>query len=173
MAAETPGAENGSATLPQLDPTWFPSQIFWLAIFFGLLYWLLSNALLPKVQGAIEQRRAKLRSDIDAAAKANEEARAAFEIYEATLAESRRNARAALDAAREEAELRRAELTVAAEAKLALALEAAQARAAGVRAEGMAAAQEAAADTAQAIVEKILGAPTASQRVPATVGDAA
>ena len=45
-AAETAsshGGEAASAGLPQLDPTWWPSQSFWLALTFGVLYWLMAG----------------------------------------------------------------------------------------------------------------------------------
>ncbi|XKH35022.1 hypothetical protein ACIU1J_01600 [Azospirillum doebereinerae] len=37
------GGEHASGGLPQLNPANFPTQIFWLALTFGVLYYLLSK----------------------------------------------------------------------------------------------------------------------------------
>ena len=67
-ASEAPaeaGAEAGGAGLPQLDPTWWPSQIFWLAIVFIILYWLMASKFLPALGGAIEERRDRIADYLD------------------------------------------------------------------------------------------------------------
>ena len=69
-AAETAhGGEAASASLPQLDPTWWPSQLFWLALTFGVLYWLMAGKFLPTLGGAIEERRDRIADDLDQAAE--------------------------------------------------------------------------------------------------------
>ena len=44
------------AAFPPFDPTYFASQLFWLAISFIVLYVLLSRFVLPRIGGAIEER---------------------------------------------------------------------------------------------------------------------
>ncbi len=43
--------------MPQLDVETFPSQMFWLAVTFILLYLLMSRVGLPRLSAAIEARR--------------------------------------------------------------------------------------------------------------------
>ena len=38
-----------SGGMPQLDPEFWVSQIFWLTITFGILYFTLSKLILPKI----------------------------------------------------------------------------------------------------------------------------
>ncbi|NDC60010.1 MAG: F0F1 ATP synthase subunit B', partial [Alphaproteobacteria bacterium] len=104
MAAVFYAAEAAAAPgLPQLDPSYFPSQVFWLAVFFVLLYFLLSQALLPKLAGVIETRANTIRSNVDAAAAANAEAQAALAAYEKALATARADARKLAEGVRADA----------------------------------------------------------------------
>lgn len=112
------------AVFPPFDPTYFASQLFWLAIFFVILYVALDRFILPKIKTTIEDRRDRIADDLDAAAQAKADAEAAGEAYEKALAEARTKAhgiaadtRKALDAeiAKETAEVE-AELTAKQEA---------------------------------------------------------
>jgi F-type H+-transporting ATPase subunit b len=164
MAGEASyGAEHasGGAGLPQLDPSLFPSQIFWLAVFFTLLYVILDRALLPKLSGVIETRAQKIKSDIDAAAKANAEAQAALSGYDQAVATARAESRQRLDEARAEANDMRTKQTAEAEAAMTQRLNAADERLSGQRASGLAAARAAAEDVAQEIVARLTGARAA------------
>jgi len=63
MAQESPGAGAeyaAEASFPPFDPTYFASQLFWFAISFVLLYVLLSRFVLPRIGGAIEERRDRI-----------------------------------------------------------------------------------------------------------------
>ena len=75
--------------MPQLDPTWFVSQIFWLVLCFTALYALLAYVILPRLSGTIEKRADTINDDISQADKANHEAKQAKADYEETLAQSR------------------------------------------------------------------------------------
>jgi F-type H+-transporting ATPase subunit b len=58
------GAEAG---MPQLDPTYWASQSFWLILIFTLLYLTLSNMLIPKIKESIDDRENKIKDDLDEA----------------------------------------------------------------------------------------------------------
>jgi F-type H+-transporting ATPase subunit b len=152
------GAEAGheSAGLPQFDVSFFPSQLFWLAVFFGLLYLLLDRALLPRLSGVIAQRASKISGDIDAAAAANAEAKAALEAYDQSIAQARSDGRGFLDEARAAAAAERSARMETAEQALNERLSAAEKRLSGQRAEGLAAAEAAAGEVAEAIVGKLV-----------------
>lgn len=59
--------------MPQLDPTYFPSQLLWLALSFGLLFILLRFWALPHVTETIDKRQKTIADDIDHALKLQQE----------------------------------------------------------------------------------------------------
>lgn len=149
-----PEQEAATDVFPPFDPTYFPSQLFWLAISFVVLYIALDRFILPKIKTTIEDRRDRIADDLDAAAQAKADAEAAGEAYEKSLAEARSKAhgiaadtRDALDkelaqeAAKVEAEL--AEKQEAAEASIRAAKDKAFAEVRGIAASATAAAVEA------------------------------
>lgn len=83
LAAE---GEKSSGGLPQLDPTTFSSQIFWLFVFFILLYLILSSVALPKIATVIERRRLKISNDLEDAKTLKEDALELKDAYEKSLA---------------------------------------------------------------------------------------
>ena len=59
-------AESGG--MPQLNPEFWVSQIFWLIITFGILYVVLSKLILPKISANLETRKSQILENIEAAA---------------------------------------------------------------------------------------------------------
>jgi F-type H+-transporting ATPase subunit b len=78
--------------LPQLDPTWFPSQLFWLAATFVVMYLIVARALLPKIQYVMDARESKRNGDLDAAAEMKSQAAKAQADYESSLKSARADA---------------------------------------------------------------------------------
>ncbi len=78
--------------MPQLDPTWFASQLFWLLISFSLLYVMLARWALPRIQRVLEHRAETLASDADRAKRMTDEADRARQAYESALADARTRA---------------------------------------------------------------------------------
>ena len=95
------GAEK-SAGLPQMDPTWFPSQIFWLAVTFFCLYVIFSRKILPEISSTLEMRREQIQSDLDSAQELKEEAESVHAAYESNLDEARKKSTAMFSDAEEE-----------------------------------------------------------------------
>ena len=85
-------AYGASDVFPPFDPTYFASQVFWLAISFTLLYFLLSRFVLPRIGGVIEERRDKIADDLDTAAQMKAQADETVAAYEKGLAEARTRA---------------------------------------------------------------------------------
>src|SRR5687768_8785350 len=75
--------------MPQLDPTWFASQLFWLFVTFMALYAVLAYMVLPPLQNIIARRQDTIEGDIASAEKLKTEAEAARQDYERTMAEAR------------------------------------------------------------------------------------
>ena len=55
------------AGMPQLDPTYWASQVFWLTIIFSAIYFLIAKIFVPKIKGNIDARESQIRKDIDEA----------------------------------------------------------------------------------------------------------
>lgn len=81
-----------SGGLPQLDPSHFVPQLVWLAITFGLLYFILSRFALPTVGQVIDERQARIKRDLDEAERMKGETEKALAAYEQALAEARSKA---------------------------------------------------------------------------------
>jgi F-type H+-transporting ATPase subunit b len=152
VAADAP-----AKPFPPFDPANFPSLLIWLVLTFGALYLLMSKFALPRVDGILRDRRAKINADLhDAFAKRAEADKAAAE-YQKTLTEARTGAQALAQqtyarlAAETEAKRK------AHEADLAAKLVAAEAQIEATKAKAMGSVEEIARETAVAIVEHITG----------------
>ena len=84
-------SENGG--MPQLNPEFWISQIFWLTITFGILYFVLSKLILPKISSNLEIRRSEILENIEAAEKQRKESEKKIEEYEKILQESKNEAK--------------------------------------------------------------------------------
>ncbi len=100
MAEPSHGAEAASGGMPQLDFTTFPSQIFWLLVSLGVLYYILSKVALPRIAGAIEDRHDAIEDDLDRAAEFKRRASEAEKAYDAALAAAKAKAQEIAAAAR-------------------------------------------------------------------------
>lgn len=83
------GAAPHKEPFPPFNSATFAGQLFWLAIFFGLLLWLMSKVALPRVQNILEGRAERIESDLAEAKRLQAETDAAIEAYEKTLADAR------------------------------------------------------------------------------------
>lgn len=75
--------------MPQLDVSTFPSQLFWLAISFFILYVILSYIALPKISRLLESRETLIQDKINLASTYREEAEGLLANYEALLAKAK------------------------------------------------------------------------------------
>jgi F-type H+-transporting ATPase subunit b len=159
----------GHANFPPFDASTFPSQLLWLAITFGALYYIMSKIALPKVGGIIETRRARIAKDLNDAAALQHQADAAAAAHEKTLADARMKALGVAQEARDklaaEAEVKRKALDDELAAKLA----ASESQIAATRAEAMKSVEGIASDAAGAIFERIIGRPADSSAVAAAI----
>ena len=92
-------AESGG--MPQLNPEFWFSQIFWLIITFGIMFVLLSKFVLPKISENLESRKAEILENIEAAEKQREESDKKLKEYEKLILESKIEAKNYLNKARE------------------------------------------------------------------------
>lgn len=170
-AGEAAHAKAGG--LPQMDVSTFPSQIFWLAVTFGLLYWIISTLVLPRLGAAIEERRDRIADDLDRAAESRRLAEEAEAAYGRSLQDARAKAQAIAAATREEVGAEIGAQQKDAEASLAAKTEAAEQRIAQMKSSAAAKVREAAADTTRAIVEALIQETPADAAVEAALVNAA
>ena len=94
-------AESGG--MPQLNPEFWVSQIFWLTITFGILYVILSKIILPKISANLESRKSQISDNIEAAEKQREESEKKIREYEEIILKSKIQAKNILNEAKEKA----------------------------------------------------------------------
>jgi len=92
-------AESGG--MPQLNPEFWLSQIFWLTITFGILYVVLSKLILPKISANLEIRRSQILDNIEAADKQREDSELKIAEYEKIVQKSKDEAKKYFQQARE------------------------------------------------------------------------
>jgi len=80
--------------MPQLDATTWPPQLFWLAVTFLVLYFIISKVVIPRTGGVIEGRKNQIDSDLNAAQRFKADTDKAVADYEKALAEARSKAHA-------------------------------------------------------------------------------
>ena len=94
-------AESGG--MPQLNPEFWISQIFWLILTFGVLYILLSKLILPKISNNLESRKSQILENIEAAEKQREDSEAKLQEYDKIISKSKLEAKNIFNQAREKA----------------------------------------------------------------------
>ena len=92
-----------SAGMPQLNPEFWISQIFWLTLTFGILYIVLSKLILPKISANLELRRSQIQENIEAADKQRKESETKLKEYEEIILKSKLNAKKIFKETREKA----------------------------------------------------------------------
>jgi len=95
------GAESGG--MPQLNPEFWVSQIFWLILTFGILYMILSKMILPKISANLELRKSQIQENIEAAEKQRESSESKLKEYDEIILKSKLKAKNIYKDAREKA----------------------------------------------------------------------
>jgi len=90
-----------SGGMPQLNPEFWISQIFWLTITFGILYVVLSKLILPKISSNLEIRKSQILENIEAAEKQRKDSELKIKEYEKIIQNSKNEAKNYFNQARE------------------------------------------------------------------------
>lgn len=163
------GDAAAKGVFPPLDTSTFSSQLFWLAVTFGILYWLMGKVALPRVTEILEARKSRIESDLAQASKAQADADAAAAAYEKTLADAKAGAQAtARDMSAKisaEADAKRAAL----EADLNKKLADAEARIAQTKAAAMGNVANIAEEVTGNIVQQLTGKPADPAAIKAAI----
>ena len=158
---EQPSGHGGA--FPPFETHTFLSQLIWLALSFGLLYYLMSKVALPRIQGILHDRSTRLSADLDEAQRMKSEADAAGAAYEKSLSDAQGKARAIAQETRNALALEADAKRKALEGELNEKLSASEATIRARTAEAMGNVRAIAGETATAIVERLTGqAPDAA-----------
>jgi F-type H+-transporting ATPase subunit b len=156
--------------MPQLDPAFWPTQLFWLAITFIALYLVIWRIALPRIADVLEARQRKLDDDLKKAAALKDEAEAILAEYEKMRATAQASAHDALQKAqaamKAEAERQGRELA----AKLSQQTDEAEARIAAAKEGALASLEGTVNEVVAAATEKLIGVKAGDQEIARAVG---
>jgi F-type H+-transporting ATPase subunit b len=116
--------------MPQIVqlPYIFASQLFWLAVVFGIIFFVIGKGMLPKIQSTVELREKKIGEDLERAQAARSEAEQTEAAWRARMDAARAEAaRIAQDAKQKSAAKTEAKVRAAAD-KINLKVESAEAK---------------------------------------------
>ena len=84
------GAEGG---MPQLNPEFWASQIFWLILIFSSLYIIMWKIFLPKISDSIENRKSRVIGDLNETQKLKENAEKKLREYNKIIDDTKKEAK--------------------------------------------------------------------------------
>ena len=155
---------------PPFDPSHYPSQLLWLAITFGIFYYLVSKLIAPRISGIIEARESRIAADLAEATRMKDEADAAVAQYEQELAEARARGNAiaaeARDKAKADADAERSRL----EAALSRRIAEAEVSIGEIKNRALSEVAVVAEETAAEIVQQLTGVTVTQADVKSAVG---
>jgi len=84
------GAEGG---MPQLNPEFWASQIFWLILIFSSLYIIMWKIFIPKITDSIENRKSRIINDLNETQKLKENAEKKLREYNKIIEDTKKEAK--------------------------------------------------------------------------------
>ena len=97
LSSECFGAEGG---MPQLNPDYWISQIFWVILIFGTLYVILWKTILPKINENLENRKSQILTDLSDAQKFEDQSEEKLSEYNKILNQAKQEAKKILNETR-------------------------------------------------------------------------
>lgn len=149
--------EPHNEVFPPFDATTYPSQLLWLAVSFGLLYYLMSRIALPRIAGILETRRDRIAGDLAEAERLRQETDKAINAYEEALSEARSKAHELAQTTRDELNSKVAAKRASVEAELSEKLDAAEENINAIKSKALNEVGSIAEETTIAVVEAVSG----------------
>lgn len=168
-ATEAHDEGHSSGGLPQLDPTWYASQVFWMVVIFAALYGIYGYSVLPALGGIIQTRRDRIQNDLDQAQLMKNEAEKLRRTYESSLHESHVKASALIGETEDSIKAQASAQINAFRAKSSQAIEAAEDTILAARKGAMEEMTVIAAEIASIAAKKIVGVTTDIDRAKSVV----
>ena len=154
--------------ISQLAATW-ASQFFWLAVTFGIVFFVVGRGMLPKVQKTIDTRDQSIAADLAAASAARDAADQAEEAWRVRDQANREKAQALVAEARQHAAAASAETLSAAHAEQAARIAAGEADIRAATERALAEIEAVAAEAAQDIVARVSGTQVSAEEARSAV----
>ncbi len=79
------------AGMPQLDPKYWSSQVFWLILVFLVLYMSIAKFFLPKIKDNLDNRENKIKEDLENAHKFKDQSEIKLKEYETILNKAKKD----------------------------------------------------------------------------------
>jgi F-type H+-transporting ATPase subunit b len=158
--------------VPQLDPTWFASQLFWLFVCFSLLYVVLSRIILPPLQNVIATRNSTIENGLMMAQDLKAKAEESKIAYENILIKSRQSAQSLISDAEIAAKLRAEDAIKALDQQIAVQSSNASAALAEQKKKFLDELMPETLEFSSMIVEKLTGQVPSQEQVKAAVNNA-
>ena len=146
--------DDAPPAFPPFETWHMPGQVFWLAVLFTVMYLTMSRWILPKLSDTLEKRSDRIASDLDQAARLNDQATEAQHALEMRVAQARNKARETSDKAREKMEAEMSAEMARVDAEIEKKLDAADKRIAKLRADAMKNVEQIAVDAAEAMTAR-------------------
>jgi F-type H+-transporting ATPase subunit b len=159
--------------MPQLDTSAWPPQLFWLAVTFIALYFIISRLVIPGVGGAIAARKERISGDLAAAQKFKAETDDAIKAYEAALAAAKARAQTIMHEAQAKLESEVEAHNRKLDADLSAKIAEAEKSIASAKRKALGEVKTVAADIAGQIVSQLTGARVTKANLAAAVAKAA
>lgn len=153
---EAHGGEEHAAFPPFAADT-FGTQLIWLALSFAVLYFVLSRLALPRIGAILDDRKARIDTDLGAAEASRQKTDAAIASYETALAEARSKAHAIAEETRESLRADIDAKRAAVEADLGTKMAEAESRIQATKTEALRHVDDIAAETVEAVVGQLVG----------------
>jgi len=133
------------------------SQLFWLTLVLGFIYFVIGRGMLPKIQSTVDQRDQRIADDLAAAEQARAEADENEEAFRLRMDESRAEAMKKTVAAKAEGAKATEQKVAKADAAIQVKLSKAEEKIRASRDEALANIENVAAELAQDIAGKVAG----------------
>ncbi len=170
---ESTEAEGGAHhVFPPLDSKTFPSQLFWLVIFFAALYLLMSRMVLPRIAAILEARKNQIDGDLARASALKDETEKTLQSYQKALSDARGNATDIAKTTRDKVDGDVNAKRAALDATLAEKVASAEAAVAKSKAKAMESVHDIASDTAAEIVASLTGGKVTKTALSKALADA-
>ncbi|MEO0033102.1 MAG: hypothetical protein RIS94_2860 [Pseudomonadota bacterium] len=157
--------------MPQIAQlaTTYSSQVFWLLVCFGLVFFVVGLGLLPKVTGTVDLRDKQIADDLAAAEAARAAADAEEEAWRVTANQQRAQAQALIASAKGDAAKSTEAALGAASARIDETVAAAEARIGSARAAALGEIEGVAAQAAQDIASRLAGLTVSAEQAQGAV----
>ena len=157
--------------IAQLSQT-YSSQIFWILVMFGLVFFVIGRGMVPKVMATVEARDRQIEADLIAAEAARKQADAEEEAWQGQLNRQRAEAHGIISTAKSEAGRNTETRLAQANARLDARIGEADQRIAAARENALGELETVASEAAGDIVSRLVGIDVGKEAAHAAVREA-